>query len=366
MPECIVCRGEYHQPGLPCPRCGADTERWEEWRLRPEERGGLLGILTFTEPHLYLPLLLIPLTGAFGFLSLGSAAWKGLQTDIQILIVALATMGCPLVLQGTYEARHRIREQNLLARVQLGWRARLRRPMVRAILTPALTLLLIFLVLVGSISSPLLRKLLCLFVFEEGYCKEPPPSGLRAQLEETRPFLTALMYFGFMLSFTYSSSLLIAIRYARRMDERLPLPIFLDDERLASIVRRAALRQLDRFQGMAVRVVGVTGVAGELGWGHPSSDVPAGNTLYPPAQNQAFQQRARWGERYQYLGRWNWEEAERTPDGGLRMRAYADLEEVEETLNGMQRKRYTTVIYTITADPWGRIRRIQRSEKRAP
>lgn len=359
MPECIACKGEYHQEGLPCPRCGADTARWENWqRERPEEQGGLRGLLAFMEPHLYLPGVLTILAAAFGFLSLGSEAWKGLQPDTQILIVVLTLVGCPLAVQGTYESRHRVREQNHLVRVQSGWRARLGRPMARAILIPALTLLLVLLILIGILSSPLLRKLLCIFAFEEGYCKEPPPEGIRAKLEEARPLLLALSYLGFMVAFTYSSSLLLAIRYAREMDRDLPLPVFLDDDRLALMVRTAANRQLDRFQGIAVRVVGVTGVAGELDWQQRCSD-------HPLARNQALQQRARWGERYQYLGRWNWEETERTADGGIRMRAYAELEETEETATGLPAKRRTTVIYTVTADPWGRIRRIHREEKRA-
>lgn len=359
MPPCIVCKGEYHQGGLPCPRCGADTERWENWqRERPEERGGFRGLLAFMEPHLYLPAILTVLAAGFGFLFLGSDAWKGLQPDAQILILALTLIGCPLVIQGTYESRHRIREQNHLSQVQSGWRARVNCPMSRAILTPAITLLLVLLLLIGILSSPLLRKLLCVFAFEEGYCGEPPPEGIRAKLKEARPLLMALTYLGFMVSFTYSSSLLLAIRYAREMDRHLPLPLFLDDDRLALIVRTAANRQLDRFQGIAVRVVGVTGVAGELAWQQRCSDQPL-------ARNEALQQRARWGERYQYLGRWNWEEAERTPNGGIRMRAYAELDETEETPTGLPKKQRTTVIYTVTADPWGRIRGIRREEKRA-
>lgn len=360
MPECIACRGEYHQAGLPCPRCGADTGRWENWQQeRPEEQGGFRGLLAFMEPHLYLPALLTILAAAFGFLSIGSEAWKGLQPDFQILILALTLIGCPLTILRAYEDRHRIREQNLLARVRSGWRARLGRPMTRAILTPAITLLLVLLLLIGFLFSPLLRKLLCILAFEEGYCKEPLPEGIWAKLEEARPLLFALTYLGCMVAFTYSSSLLLTIRYAREMDRDLPLPVFLDDDRLALIVRTATNRQLDRFQGITVRVVGVTGVAGELDWQQQCSN-------HPLARTQALQQRARWGERYQYLGRWNWEEAERTPDGGIRMRAYAELEESEDTMTGLPKKQRITVIYTVTADPWGRIRRIHREEKRAP
>lgn len=294
MPECIVCKGEY-QPGLPCPRCNADTEPWEDWRGRPEEQGGLEGLCAFMEPHLYLPVLITLTAAAFGILALGSAVWEELQPDVQILIVALTITGCPIALLGTYESRHRIREQALLIRVQSGWRTWLGDPMKQAILTPAITLLLVFLVLVGIVSSPLLRKLLCIFVFVQGYCQEPPPEGLRAQLLEAQPFLTALMYLGFMVTFTYSSSLLLAIRYARRMNERLPLPIFLDDERLASIIRTAAFRQLDRLQGLSIRVHSTTGVTGGLDWEQSQRASSDGGPTRSSAGGQAFQQQARWG-----------------------------------------------------------------------
>ncbi len=368
MPECIACKGEY-QPGFPCPRCGADTERWENWQLRPEEQGGVEGLLAFTEPHLYLPFWIILLAVATGLLLLGSAVWEGLEPSIQVLLFALTVVGCFLAFQGTYERRHQVRVRNLLVQVQSGWRARLGRPLTQAVVAPALTLLLVFLMLAGTVSSPILRKLLCIFFFEEGYCKDPPPEGLREKLSESFPLLSALSYTGFMVSFTFSSTLMLAIRYARRMDRSLPMPVFLDDKRLARIVRQTAIHQLDRFQGMAVRVTGIAGVAGELDWGQyqPSpTHAHSPGAGYPLAHGQTLQQRARWGERYQYLGRWNWEELERTPDGGIRMRACAEVEETQETMDGMQKKRWVTVVYTVTADPWGRIRRIRREIQTAP
>ncbi|HHS98248.1 MAG TPA: hypothetical protein ENK08_10215 [Chloroflexi bacterium] len=355
MPECIVCKGEY-EPGRPCPRCGADNTPWERWREQmPEEQGGWRSPLAFAEPHLYLPFVITFLAFGCGLLGLGGV-WAGLTAGVQLLFLIMTVSGCLLAFYAVYEARHQIREQQLLSRVRSGRLAWLRRPNARAILLPALTLLLLFLFVLAILSSDLLRSLLCIFVFEPGYCKNPP-GGLRARLLEAFPLILALFYGGGLISFTYSSSLLLALRYANRLNEALPQPIFLDENRLACIVRRAAEQVLNRRDGMTVQVVrGMTTMATESG--------ATGPVLPPSTDNPVRQGYVRMGEQVLLSGRWNWEGVERTADGGIRMRAYAEVRKgIKELIDGSRAEQSVTVVYTVTADPWGRIRKIERQEK---
>jgi|YNPBryunderm2012_1023409.scaffolds.fasta_scaffold07358_5 hypothetical protein len=55
---------------------------------------------------------------------------------------------------------------------------------------------------------------------------------------------------------------------------------------------------------------------------------------------------------------------ERTADGGIRMKAYM-LEDCRQaqTAGGLSQPQQAIVTYTVTADPWGRIRQIQRKEE---
>ncbi len=338
MAECIVCRGEY-APGSPCPRCHADNGPWEIWRRqRQEEQGGLQGLEAFMRPHLYLPLIITIHALGCSLIGLGGT-WAGIRPDFQVLAVILTVCGCLLVTYANYEARHSVREQMLLAPLRRGWRAALRAPRTRAILIPALTILLAFLLIAGVVSSHLLRELLCWLAFEPGHCKEDP-GGFRERVTEALPLILMVCSGGFLVSFAYSSSLLLAVRYAREMNRELPLPLFLDDNRLAGVVRRAAEQVLDRTDGTVVHLIGARTLSG----------LP----VQPP----------QWREERRYAGHWNWSDMERTPDGGIRMKAYIEENcRQVETASGLSQTQRIVAIYTVTADPWGRIRQIQRREE---
>lgn len=346
MAECFVCKGEYRK-GHPCPRCGTNNKPWEDWQDKhPEEQGGWKGLLKFAEPHLYLPLLMTAIAFGCSLLGLGGA-WVGVQPGFQIIAIALTVLGCILSLQAIYEARHAIREQMLLAPFLRGRYTFLKNPRTRAILVPALTVLLAFLLVLGMISSPLLRKLLCEFVFEPTYCKEEP-GGLRDRLNEALPLILMLCTGGFLVAFSYSSSLLLAMKYANAIKQSLPLPIFLDENRLAAIVRKAAEQILSRPDGLTAHIIGEQEVeinTSSVGIGSPS--------------------RHRQWETTQYSRCWNWGEMERTPDGGIRMKALCEEDLRSSAATGSAfSAQHGPVQYTIIADPWGRIRRIQREEKR--
>lgn len=338
MAVCIVCKGEY-TPGCLCPRCGADNRPWERWQQdRPEEKGELEGLEAFMRPHLYLPLALTVF--AFFCSLLGMAiVWDGIRPGFRLLAVILTVGGCLLVTYANYEARHSVREQMLLAPLRRGWLAALRAPRNQAILIPALTVLLAFLLVAGMVSSHLLRELLCWLAFEPDYCKEDP-GGFRERVTEALPLILMVCSGGFLVSFAHSSSLLLAMRYANEMNRVLPMPLFMDENRLARVVRTAVEQVLDRTDGTVVHLIGARTLSG----------LP----VQPP----------QWREERRYAGHWNWSDMERTPDGGVRMKAYMeeDCRQVE-TASGLPQTRRTVAIYTVTADPWGRIRQIQRREE---
>ncbi|MBC7228587.1 MAG: hypothetical protein H5T61_15370 [Thermoflexales bacterium] len=336
MAECIVCKGEY-TPGKNCPRCGTDNSSWESWQQNPVERGGLQGLEAFMRPHLYLPLIITIYTFGCSLIGLGGT-WAGVRPGFQLLAVILTVCGCMVAIFANYEARHSIREQMLLAPLRRGWMAALNAPRTRALMLPALTILLAFLLVAGMAASHLLRELLCWLAFDPGYCKEDP-SGFREQVTEALPLILMVCSCGFLISFAYSSSLLLAMRYAKEMNRALPMPLFLDDNHLAQVVRSAAAQVLDRTNGRVFRVIG------------------AEMTSTSPEQTQRREER-------RYAGHWNWSDMERTPDGGIRMKAYVeeDCRQVETT-SGLPQTQRTVAIYTVTADPWGRIRQIQRREE---
>jgi len=339
MAECIVCKGEYTLGQAACPRCGADNRPWEKWqRDRPEERGGLRGIEAFIRPHLYLPLILTVYALGCSLLGLGGI-WVGVRPGFQLLTVIITVCGCLVATYANYEARYSIREQMLLAPLRRGWLVALNTPRGKAILVPALTVLLSFLLIAGMVSSHLLRELLCWLAFNPGYCKEDP-GGIRERITEALPLIMMVCSGGFLVAFTYSSSLLLAMRYANEMNRSLPMPLFMDENRLAGVVRRAAEEVLDRKKGTVVHLIG-------------ARRVPGSQTQQPE-----------WREERRYAACWNWSDMERTADGGIRMKAYMeeDCRQVQ-TADSLSQPRQTVAVYTVTADPWGRIRRIQRKEE---
>jgi hypothetical protein len=338
MAECIVCKGEY-TPGQLCPRCGADNTPWENWQQKhSEEQGGLKGLVAFIRPHLCLPLILNLYACGCSLLGMGGI-WTGVRPGFQLLAVILTVCGCLLATYANYEARHSVREQMLLAPLRRGRLAALHTPRRKAIIIPALTILLAFLLVAGMVSSHLLRELLCWLVFDPGYCKEDP-GGFRERVTEALPLILMLCSGGFLVSFAYSSSLLLAVRYANEMNRELPMPLFTDENRLARVVRTAAEQVLNRTDGTVVHLIGARTLSG----------LP----VQPP----------QWREERRYAGHWNWSDMERTPDGGVRMKAYIqeDCRQVE-TASGLPQTQRTVAIYTVTADPWGRIRQIQRREE---
>lgn len=66
-------------------------------------------------------------------------------------------------------------------------------------------------------------------------------------------------------------------------------------------------------------------------------------------------------------GIWNWEELERTKDGGIMMRASGrQYVQALGTPTGLDKQQGLRVVYTVTADHWGQIVKITRTVGDAP
>ncbi|HIE39285.1 MAG TPA: hypothetical protein EYH30_07875 [Anaerolineales bacterium] len=389
MAECTVCKGD-REPGRTCRRCGSDNASWEKWQEeRPEEQDGLAGLLAFIAPHAYLPLIITLLALGCGLMGLGGA-WRGIQWGIQLLAVLFTVCGCLIVTQWNYGRRHTIRERQLLNQVRWKWGALAGDVKLWAMILPALSLLIVLLLAFLLVTSDLLWELARWLLFEPGYAGLPMEGGVRDRIVPIWPLLLLVAYCGFTVPFVYSSSALLALRYAGEMNQALPLPIFLNGDMLAELVRRQAERQLARPGGFTVRTArsqirwtveaerkDEKGSAG--GEGPSFSTIPVSGNLLVAAETPAqpspstmlavppgLQRLRGWHETVEHVGQWNWEEVERTPDGGIVMKARGE-ERIEstETDLGFRQSEAMSVVYTVTADPWGRIRKISRGVEKA-
>lgn len=386
MSECIVCKG-YYEPGQSCKRCGSDNAPWDNWRAtRDEEQGGIKGLLAFSSPHLYLPLFMTVLAVAFGLMGIGGL-WKGLTPTAQLLAMAVTVCGCLIAAIAGHDARHNIREQKLLNRVRRGYSALLGSVQLRAIVLPAFSLFLVLLVTYSMVTSDLLWKLARWFFLDPAYLEEierqeaisdtipggeqpEETEGLRKRLRQVFPFTLMGMYVAFMLSFTYSASLMLALVYAQEMNEVLPQPIFLQGNLLAEMVRAQAEDQLNREAGFVVQTTRtIDEGTGEVG----GTMLGMFNRLLLPAPGlpgRGEEQTAhlhREQEQTVESGNWNWEELERTKDGGITMKASGrQYAQAIGTPTGLDKQEGLHVVHTVVADPWGHVIKITRTVAEAP
>ncbi|MBE9473183.1 MAG: hypothetical protein IMY75_13900, partial [Chloroflexi bacterium] len=320
MSECIVCRG-YYEVGQRCKRCGSDNAPWVKWQAsEPVEQEGLRGLLYFAEPHCYAPFLLAIATLGFGLMGM-AGLWGGVNLAARLLATVLTVGGCLVIIQGVYEGRHKLRETELLARVRTGrFRKRIRirlSAQLKTILTPALAVGLILLLAYALVQSDVLWKLADWLLFEHEKEELPPPEEGKAEEEEkveedvkdrvirALPLILMGGYVGLFLSLAYSSSMMLARRYAKRMNQVLPHPIFLQEELLVEVVRHEAERAV---------------------WRSTTSRVVGGEEQRPRS--------------------WIWDEMERTADGGISLKAIVrEGSKTEESLTGEQTESPVYVTY---------------------
>lgn len=332
MPECIVCKADY-APDNPCPRCGADNSGWEEWRREEEALSPEQALLRFLTPHFCMPLLIAGWALAFGLLGM-LWPWGGVRPPILVLAIALTFIGCVLAAQDVYTKRFELREQELLRRVKRGRQKGLGLEM-QTLLVPGITLILAMSLTVSMVQSETVWKLMEWLVLEdtttaeEALVEGAPPSqeepGLKEKVKRVFP-LMCLSGYVTLAAFAYSSSLMLAREYAKRLNERLPQPIFLREGLLTEVVRREAGRVVCR--PIAPRVIG-------------EEKTPTETEQEPRS--------------------WIWDEMERMDDGGIRLKAIVKAgSKTEESLAGKQTKYPILITYEIEADPWSRVTKVVR------
>ncbi|MDY6876959.1 MAG: hypothetical protein SWK90_12260 [Chloroflexota bacterium] len=371
MPECIVCKG-YYEMGRPCKRCGSDNTPWVKWHAsEPVEQGGLRGLLRFAEPHLYAPFLIAIVALGFGLMGI-AGLWRGVNLATRLLATAVTVGGCLVIIQGVYERRHGLRETELLARVRtgkLGERTRIRlSAQLKTILTPALVVGLMLLLPYALVQSATLWDLSEWLLLEH---EDPPPPvedevDFKSKVIRAWPLICMGGYTGFFLSLAYSSSMMLARRYVRRINQVLPHPIFLQDEKLAHIVRKEAEVELGRIDPKNPNVVNYLGYVKYEEETDPRilHLAPNVDVLTTAAGGGSSSPRVEmWGQ----AATWVWDELERTEDGGIKMKvARQEMYQLPEQTKGSDRRPIPRVRYVVRADPWGHVIQIARTVAEAP
>jgi hypothetical protein len=234
MAECIVCKGDY-TPGSPCPRCGADNEPWERWR---QDQRGISGWLDFMSPWLYLPIILTALAFPVGFAGV-QALWliKQVAWPWSVPVLVVLSFACVLIVVATYEGRNRLRERELLNRVRRG-PARFFGAELRALAVPivAVTAMSGWMAVILSLSAdagPNNLEHLLSTVQSQGPFSAATQKVIIDILTLGGPLsIAALGYVSLTSAAVYSSSLRLALSYADRMNQQVPLPIFVNTSSL--------------------------------------------------------------------------------------------------------------------------------------
>jgi hypothetical protein len=375
MPECTVCKG-YYQPGQPCERCRSDNTEWDNWRAaHAEEQGGIEGLLAFYRPYRYLPLLVALLAIPLGLMGVGGL-WRGIAPAAQFLLVAVPIGLCPSIAFAVYSARHDIREQGLLNRVRRGNQVLLNDYQLRAMLAPALLLISVLLVAYALVASDTLWELSQWLFLDPAYQEQvereqisddADPSqelgSLRDRVTQVLPLVLAVSHVALLVSLAYTTSLSPALEYARGMNTALPPPIFLQGNRMAEMVRAQAEEQLHRQAGFVVQTARTidrgTGVVRGTMLGMFNRLLPAPGSSGRDERQTAHLEREQ--EQTIRSGNWNWEELDRTQDGGIIMKASGiQYTQAPATPAGPDKQGWLRMVYTVVADPWGHIVKITR------
>ena len=208
MATCISCKGEYSEERPEeCPRCGADNRNWHRHKnLSSRDRfsnfffGSVWGLLA-------LGSLVFPLVPAL--------LWDTFNTVVAMrVVVPLAILLCFIIFLFTHALKLSLREYEWLRRIKKGWN-----PPLSVISLVAFTLALIL-------------GLAVVFVLD----------GAR-----THGLVRVLLTIVFSLCFVNVtlSAMLMAIRdYAHRLNEEVPQPLFMHEDRLLRVIVGAARKKL--------------------------------------------------------------------------------------------------------------------------
>jgi hypothetical protein len=349
MPRCIVCN-DYYNPddpdwGTRCRRCQSDNADWIRWQEGEHvEEGGLRGLLFFTEQYFHLPFLIIFTSLAFGLMAT-AGIWRNIRLPICLFVITATTLINLLIVYGVYEGRHKERERELLAQ----FRATIREKgpwlwlisQLQNLLLPMTVVGLVLLLAYAMMRSDLLRALARWLLFEPTLApltadQAARLSDLKERATQTLPVIALVGYAGGSIALTRFSSVLVARRYASRVSEALPNPIFLQGDLLMQVVQSEVEKQLCQ-PGRS-----------------PSNS-------REPSQPESAQESIR------DIDSWTWETLERTPAGGIKLIARAECADsrVEESVTGHRTRHPEFIDYIVEADPWGHIIRITQGERRS-
>ena len=208
MATCISCKGEYNEERPEeCPRCGAVNRNWHRHKnLSSLDRflnfffGSVWGLLALNS--LALPLVLALL-------------WDTFNTVVAMrVVVPLAILLCFIIFLFTHALKLSLREYEWLRRIKKGW-------------NPPLSVIALV-----AFNLALILGLTVVFVLDSGW---------------THGLVRVLLTIAFSLAFVNVtlSAMLMAIRdYAHRLDELVPHPIFMHEDRLRRVIVGAAEKKL--------------------------------------------------------------------------------------------------------------------------
>jgi hypothetical protein len=355
MPECSVCRGYYEEEQSKCNRCGSDNSAWKEWRREEKELGTVRSVIRFLEPLLGLPLIIASCALAFGLL--GTVwLWGGIRPPVLVLIIAFTCVLCLSAPFYVYAERFALRERELLRRVQRGWKHKGIGISEQALLVPAVSAALAMLVALLLLQSDMVWGAMEWLVLEptepavDEQTAEQAEPGLKEKVERAIPLMCLSGYVFAMASSAYASSLMLGQEYAQRLNESLPYPIFLQDEKLAQIVRREAEIELGRDPRGTEDLMNVMGYIKFEG--QPSSKLLKLTPLASEVEESSPPQAELWS----LLETWLWDEMKRTDDGGIEMKvARQEMYQLPTPTEKSELRPSSRVSYTVRADAWGRI-----------
>jgi len=306
--------------------------------------------------------------------------WAGIVPGFQLLAAVATTAGCLIIPLSVYESRHDLRVQDLLDRSHSLRRRFALTVRWRSIIAPALAISLVLFLAFLLVTDDLVWSIVSMFALQsrptqtgEGQATDAEGGEWQIRIQQAMPLIAMGLYVALMLSLSYSSALLLALRYAREMNRNLPLPIFMRDALLAQIVQQQAERALARPGGFRRRIA--QGRVREVGQilkhpeGPPSEPRIIGASVSVFSGNPLAQVNRsdiagleRWAERNEHSGGWNWEEMKRLPGGGILMRARS--EECVGPYRGdfaLLEQPAAVVVYEVTADRWANILEIRRT-----
>jgi len=347
--------------GHKCERCGADNSIWEELRMsEPVEQEGWRGIIAFTKPHCCLPFVITVLSTLLGLLAFFTL-WANIKPYFRVLALLMTASGCLLSLQGVYTARLKIRQKELLRRVKRGWRRGIS-TQVLALLLPAgavgtVLILTYALIRIGDLWE-LVKWLALISAPDMG-------DGLPKKVVAVLPFVSLIGCVVLAICFTASSSLLLTLRYIKRLNELLPHPLFLQGERLAQVVRREAEVELGRLDPRSTDVENTN--ASWMGYIQLREQASPRPLRLPPTVDMSIAAEIPSSpqvELWIHAATWVWDELKRTDDGGIEMKvARHEIYQLPKPTDHSSHRPHPRVCYVVRADPWGHIVRIQRDDK---